>query len=228
MIRVSIIIPALNESRALPATLHSLVQQSGAFEIIVVDGGSDDDTVALATGFPGVCVLNSPPGRGLQMNCGVRHASGDVLLFVHADTLLPAGAVVSLAEMHARGTLTFGGFRQQFSGRNSGLALVSRIHNWRCRLTGVVYGDQAMFVCRDLFRRVGGFPEVRELEDVRFSEAMLGIGVESQLLPAHVKTDSRKFEQMGVLRAFLHCLYILVCYELQMPLRNRQFFKAYR
>lgn len=228
MTEISIIIPALNERRALPATLYSIAGQSQAHEVIVVDGGSTDGTPGLAAGFPGVRVVYAPRGRATQMNHGAQYASGDVLLFLHADTLLPVGAVAELKRRHTDGRLSFGGFRQRFSAESRGLGLISAIHNWRCTRTGVVYGDQAMFVRRDLFVRAGGFPEVAELEDVMLSEALLESGAPSQLLPAVVTTDSRKFEQMGVVRAFMHCLLILACYEMKLPLRGRQFFNACR
>lgn len=225
---LSVIIPALNEQRALPATLEALMPLPLAVEVLVVDGGSDDATVSVAKGCSGVTVVHSTAGRAAQLNHGAAAAQGDVLLFLHADTLLPQGALAALLRLHERGELEFGGFRQQFSGSSAGLRLVSRIHNFRCRTTGVFYGDQAMFVRSDLFKSVGGFPAVAELEDIRLSEALLRAGAKPQLLPDAVITDSRKFEQMGVLRAFLYCLLILCCHELRLPLRGRRFFAAYR
>ncbi len=172
---ISVIIPALNEAKALPATLQALLGQAGHFEVIVVDGGSTDDTGAIASRYPGVRVLTAARGRAPQMNAG---------------------------------------------------AAVSWLHNRRCAHTGIFYGDQAMFVRRDLFRELGGFP-VGDLEDIALSERILD-HCEPRFLDAAVVTDSRKFEQMGPLRSLMRCVIILVCYELRLPLAGRAFFSPIR
>lgn len=220
---LSVIVPTLNEARALPATLAAVASQPGVAEIIVVDGGSTDATVALARAYPGVRVLTSAPGRAAQMNRGARAARHPMLLFLHADTLLPADGCAQV--LAAPGV--FGGFRQAFSAQRWDLRLVSWLHNLRCRCTGIFYGDQAMFVRREAFDAAGGYPDVAELEDIRLSET-LRAQHEPVFLAATVVTDSRKFEQLGVWRSLYYCLLILVCYELRVPLRGRAFFAAIR
>lgn len=223
---ISVIIPALNEAKALPATLQALLGQAGHFEVIVVDGGSTDDTGAIASRYPGVRVLTAARGRAPQMNAGAAVARGDLLLFLHADTLLPPGAIETLNALEADPECRAGGFRQRFSGRHWALRLVSWLHNRRCAHTGIFYGDQAMFVRRDLFRELGGFP-VGDLEDIALSERILE-HCEPRFLDAAVVTDSRKFEQMGPLRSLMRCVIILVCYELRLPLAGRAFFSPIR
>ena len=224
---ISVIIPALNESRALPAMLNRLFMQSGEFEVILVDGGSIDETVACARLRPTIRILSSRRGRALQMNTGAAVARGNILLFLHADTVLPDGAIADLNAFELVPSIQWGGFHQRFSGSSWVLRTISRMHNWRCERTGIIYGDQAMFVRRKLFSASGGFPADPILEDVRLSERLLR-WVSPTILPSAVVTDSRKFEQMGPLRSFLRCLLILTCYELRLPILGRGFFAAIR
>ena len=223
---LSIIIPALNEARALPATLEAVLQQRGEFEVVVVDGGSVDDTLAIARGFPDVRVLSAPQGRAAQMNAGAGVAQGEILLFLHADTLLPSDAVRVLNQLEQEQDFTYGGFCHRFSGQHAALRFVSWLHNFRCRVTGVFYGDQAMIVRRSVFESLGGFP-TGLMEDIRLSEKLRDNG-EPRLLDLEVVTDSRKFEQMGPWRSLLRCLLILGCYELRLPIMGRAFFTPVR
>jgi len=224
---ISVIIPTLNEERALPETLRELCQQSGEFEVILVDGGSCDNTVAIARAWPDLKVLTSSAGRATQMNRGAAAACGNLLLFLHADTVLPDGAIESLVRLELKDPQQWGGFHQSFTADTAGLRAVSRLHNWRCGLTGIFYGDQAMFVASEMFARLGGFPSVPILEDVMLSEQLLKLA-KPIFLPGTVKTDSRKFEQMGSLRSFLRCLLILLSYELRLPILGQRFFSAIR
>lgn len=223
---ITVIIPALDEATALPATLAALATQSGDFETIVVDGGSADATAAEAVRFPGVRVVNAPRGRAEQMNAGANLADGEILLFLHADTLLPAGAIRELNSLEGDAKCLAGGFRQRFSGQHWTLRLVSWLHNRRCALTGIFYGDQAMFVRRTLFFELGGFPS-GDLEDIVFSERVRQ-RCEPVFLDATVVTDSRKFEKMGPLRSLFRCVGLLICYELRLPLLGRAFFAPIR
>ena len=220
---ISVIIPTLNEVLALPHTLACFALQSAVHEVIVSDGGSSDSTAAVAQSA-GVQWVTSVRGRGAQMNAGERLAKGEWLLFLHADTLLPAGALATIAALP--NTVEYGCFRQAFSGKHPLLRGISWLHNWRCKRTKIIYGDQALFVRRSLFEALGGFSEY-ELEDVKLSERLLERST-PLLLPATVITDARKFLKQGVIRSFSRMALILICHRYRLPLAGRRFFEAVR
>ncbi len=223
---LSVIIPTLNEIEALPKNLALLLQDPLIGEIIVVDGGSIDGTQAYvrAQTDPRVSLLASAPGRGRQMNLGANRATGDWLVFHHADSLLPDSAGESIASLSD--TVYWGGFRHEFSNSNWKLRMISALHNWRCGRSGVIYGDQSMFVRRRFFFDVQGFNDTG-LEDLAFSDVALE-QAPSRLLDAAVITDSRKFRQIGELRGLLHVISIVLRYERQKSVGNQKFFKPYR
>ncbi len=224
---ISIIIPALNEERSLPRTLAALHQQCGDFEVIVVDGGSSDRTREIAAADESVRLISSRRGRATQMNAGAGAARGEFLLFLHADTTLPPEALSILNARVARSDCLWGGFRQRFSGDDWRLRLISRLHNWRCRISRVFYGDQAMFVRSALFHALGGFPEQPILEDVALSEKLLS-AAKPVLLDEHVMTDARKFLKMGVWRSLGRVFVIMLCYRLRLRIPMQEFFSAVR
>jgi rSAM/selenodomain-associated transferase 2 len=222
---ISVVIPALNEEKALPGTLAALLRQPARFETIVVDGGSSDRTRQIASSWPHVRVISAPRGRASQMNAGAQLAGGEWLLFLHADTLLPEDALARIESLDA--SVQSGGFRHRFAGDDWRLRLISWIDNLRCRRTRVFYGDQAVFVRRELFWRLGGFPPVPILEDVQFGE-LLRRATRPLLMPEAVITDPRKFLRMGVFRSLGRCLLILACHELHLPIPARVFFSDVR
>ena len=222
---ISVVIPAYNEARALPRTLDALFSQTGTYEVIVADGGSSDGTVQAIRERP-VRVTAAPKGRASQMNTGAKLATGDWLLFLHADTVLPPGAIEHIAALEPQ-ECEAGGFRQRFTGQHWQLRAISWLHNTRCTLTRIFYGDQAMFVRRELFWRLGGFPAAPILEDILFSQQLRRV-TRPRLLRQYVLTDSRKFEQQGILRSFGRVLVILACHTLRMPVRTRAFFDDVR
>lgn len=224
---ISVIIPTLNEEKALSETLCHLLGQAGDFEVIVVDGGSVDRTDEIVRGEPRVRLLTAPKGRASQMNTGAQYATGDWLLFLHADTLLPEGALARLNTLETVATVQAGGFLHRFSGADWRLRMLSYFNNVRCRWSKIIYGDQAMFVRRTLFERLGGFPNESRLEDVLFSRKLVRI-VTPVLLAPPVVTDSRKFVQMGIWRSVFRASLILLSIELGLPLVSRAFFRDIR
>lgn len=216
---ISVVMPVLNEAAALPGALAALLAQAGDWELIVVDGGSSDGTPAVvpvpAAGR--VRLLHTQRGRGAQMNAGAAVARGDTLLFLHADTRLPTGALARLDAAIACGVSWQGGaFRHAFAPTDWRLRLVSAGNNLRCRRSRVYFGDQAIFVRSALFQRLGGFPEVPVLEDVMFCER-LRTHAATVLLPEVVHTDSRRFLHHGVWRSVWRGLRILLRHRLGLP-----------
>lgn len=236
---VSVIIPAYNEEAALPDTLRSLFSQPGDCEIIAVDGGSTDRTrgVLLDAGFSEGPVpltphrsrlfMTAPKGRASQMNAGAKTAGGEWLLFLHADTVLPEGAINRLNKMEADHTIQAGGFMHQFSGNDWRLRVISLLDNFRCTRSRIIYGDQALFVRRSLFERLGGFPDQPILEDVAFCERVIKETHPLLLFPP-VITDARKFLKMGVWRSFVRVLLIILHVEYRLPTLPRTFFQDIR
>ena len=217
---ISVIVPVLNEEKILRPALAELLRQEGSFEVIVVDGGSTDGTAEAACGIEGVRFIATGPGRGAQMNAGARAAHGAVLLFLHIDTRLPARGLLA-AQAAVDGGLAAGAFRHRFEDADWRLRLISAGHNLKCRLTRIYYGDHAIFVRRDVFERVGGFPEVPVLEDVIFCQR-LRRHVRAALLPQFVDTDPRRFLQHGVWRTTGRALLLLARHALGMTPGDRR------
>ncbi|MBL1432223.1 MAG: glycosyl transferase [Gammaproteobacteria bacterium] len=231
---ISIVIPVLNEQKALPATLSAIHKQTGSLkwlrEIIIVDGGSNDATLSVAEEYkknlPNINVMHAPRGRASQMNAGAQAASGQWLLFLHADTLLPCDAVEKLYQITQKPHTFAACFKHKFSGRHLGLHFISWLHNLRFRITKVMYGDQAIFVSRSIFFNVGGFPE-QNAEDILFSRKLISV-CKPKLLNATVITDSRKFEQMGVWQALRYVIAIQIQHRRGKPISYYDFFRDYR
>ncbi len=187
--------PVLDEEVRIAARLAELTA-SRFHEVIVVDGGSRDRTVALARAHPGVRVLVVGCGRGGQMNAGAREATGDVLLFVHADAQLPADAGAWIERTLATADVVAGAFRLHTVadvGRNW-LGPFLRIADIRSHVTRVPYGDQALFVRRWTFEAVGGFPEEPLMEDIELAQRLRRVG-RLVVVPAYVRVSGRRFLQ---------------------------------
>ncbi|HYF21186.1 MAG TPA: TIGR04283 family arsenosugar biosynthesis glycosyltransferase [Ramlibacter sp.] len=211
---ISVVMPVLDEAAGLRATLAALLAQPGEYEVIVVDGGSRDATCEIVAAHEQVRLLRAARGRAAQMNAGAAVARGDTLLFLHADTRLPAGAIARLEAAFRSGVRwQAGAFRHAFEPTDWRLRLVSWGNNLRCRRSRVYFGDQAIFVRTELFRRAGGFPEVPMLEDVMFCERIRGLAP-TVLLPEAVQTDSRRLRHHGVWRSVWRGLRILLLHRL--------------
>ncbi len=195
--KLSIIIPILNEAVELPDLLdHLLPWTRQGVEIVLVDGGSRDcsATLALTTGFR---VLDSAPGRALQMNVGAQAASGDVLLFLHADTRLPEGGMQAIEGALSRHD--WGRFDVRIVGKPLALRLVAALMNGRSRITGIATGDQALFMSRRAFEAVGGFPDLPLMEDIAICQALKRLSWPA-CLHLRVATSGRRWETRGVWR----------------------------
>lgn len=199
---ISIIIPVLDEADHIVSALQALapLRARGA-EMIVVDGGSTDDTVALATALADR-LLVSPRGRAIQMNAGAAATHGDVLLFLHADTRLPADADRAILEGLAQSHRAWGRFDVTIAGRHPLFPIIAASMNARSRLTGIATGDQAMFVKREAFKATGGFPEIALMEDIQFARRLKRMS-RPLCLDARVTTSGRRWEQRGVARTIL-------------------------
>lgn len=224
---ITVVIPAYNEEKVLPGTLTALFEQSGEFEVILVDGGSSDHTCDVARASADVRLLTAPKGRALQMNAGAKQARGEWLLFLHADTVLPDGAIQRLNDMEHDQTIQAGGFMHRFSGDDWRLRCISFLDNFRCLRSRIIYGDQALFVRRTLFEKLGGFPNQPILEDVAFCEQLIRRTIPLILSPP-VVTDARKFLKMGVVRSFVRVLLIILHVEFRLPVLPRSFFQDVR
>ncbi len=202
MSRISIIVPTLNEAPVIQATLKPLQRmRENGHEIILVDGGSTDGTVALSAPLVD-CMLHAPAGRARQMNAGAREARGDILLFLHADTRLPPDAPRLIMAGLADSGRQWGRFDVRLSGARAPLRLVERLMNIRSRLTHIATGDQAMFVRRGAFSAAGGFPEIPLMEDIALSRRLKQAGP-PLCLRQTVVTSSRRWEEQGILRTIL-------------------------
>ena len=200
--RLSIIIPTLNEAGAIGQTLAALQPlRARGCEVIVADGGSTDGTAGLARPLADAVVV-SPPGRACQQNAGAAAASGEVLLFLHADTRLPRDADVLVADGLRRSGRGWGRFDVRLTGRHPMLRMIERMMNLRSRLTGIATGDQAIFIQSDRFHAAGGFPEIPLMEDVALSKALRRLGP-PLCLRETVATSSRRWEQHGVYRTMV-------------------------
>ena len=202
MSKLSIIMPVLNEGDGIAAALDALADlRTLGTELIVVDGGSHDATVEQAQ-LRADQVILAPRGRALQMNAGAEKASGDVLLFLHADTRLPAKADRVVLNGLDRSRRAWGRFEVKIDGRSPLLPVVAWLMGLRSRLTGIATGDQAIFVRREAFQAVGGFPAIALMEDIAMCKRLKRLG-RPLCLRAYVTTSGRRWEKNGVLSTIL-------------------------
>jgi rSAM/selenodomain-associated transferase 2 len=220
---LSVIIPVLHEERRIAPALERVCGVAGIAEIIVVDGGSSDATVAEARAIAArrrdVRILHAARGRGSQMNAGARVANGEVLLFLHADATLPANAAQWIAHALAKPDVVAGAFRLRTvaDGPRAWLAPLLRLADLRSRVTRLPYGDQAVFVRRDAFERAGGFPEQPLMEDLELALRLRKLG-RIEIVPAVVEVSGRRFLARPLTSAIVMRLFPLL-YRLGVPPR---------
>jgi rSAM/selenodomain-associated transferase 2 len=215
---ISVVIPTLDEEASISRAIRSC-REAGPCEVVVVDGGSRDRTVGIARGAADT-VIEAKRGRAAQMNAGAAVAGGEVLLFLHADTLLPAGSVASVLGALQDPAVIGGAFRVRLtasSGANryvrAALGITGRMIGARAGLTRAFTGDQAIFVRAEAFRSLGGYPEIPLMEDVELSRRMRRAG-KTVLLPLRVETSGRRWEAWGPLRAVLFMWRLRIVYLL--------------
>jgi len=221
--RISVIIPALNEADIIAESISNL-QTSRKIEVIVVDGGSRDATVEIA-GSLGARVLTASPSKARQMNAGAAEAGGDVLLFLHADTRLPENFEDRILATVATNGFSAGAFSLGINADAKGLRFIERVANWRARFFQMPYGDQALFVSRDLFHQIGGFPDFPIMEDFELIRRLKRRG-KIAILPESVKTSPRRWLNFGIFRTWLLNQIIIVAYYLGVsPQRLSQWYR---
>lgn len=214
--QISVIVPALNEAPHISATLARLrLLRKRGHEVIVIDGGSGDDTPALAGPLADRVIIGER-GRARQMNAGAAVADGDIYWFLHADTLAPLDADKLILAALASAKHQWGRFDVVLPGNNLLLRLVARLMNLRSRLSGVATGDQGLFITRSAFERIGGFEDIPIMEDIAASRALKRmsrpVGLHTPLL-----TSDRRWFQHGIIRTIATMWALRFAYFLGVP-----------
>ncbi len=211
--RISIIIPVLDEAEALASNLQKLqIAREQGHEIIVVDGGSKDESQRLAEPQVDQLVI-SKRGRALQMNKGAKVATGDVLLFLHADTVLPDDGIAAIMNTVNLGQDTWGRFDVCLSGNRVFFRVIGTMMNWRSRISGIATGDQALFITRHLFQHIQGFASIPLMEDIEICRRLKK--THSPIcLSQKVMTSSRRWELNGVFKTIILMWHLRLAYWL--------------
>ena len=191
------VIPALNEARALPRLLESLVGE--ADEVVVVDGGSSDGSQAIARQH-GARVLLTDRGRGRQLAAGARVTKAELLVFLHADCVLEPGSMAAVCRAFEDSELIAGGMHQLIDGERAVFRWIERAANRRVRRHGMVYGDSGLVVRRSAYQAAGGFPVYPIFEDVELSRNLFGLGRIDLIRGATIRISSRRWDREGVVR----------------------------
>jgi rSAM/selenodomain-associated transferase 2 len=222
--RISIIIPTLNESKNIQATLAS-TQASTNVEVIVVDGGSKDDTVDIVKSL-GVKVIAGYKNRARQMNAGAKNATGDILLFLHADTVLPADFDVLIRSALQQPSSVGGAFALRINAPHLGLRLIEWGVKWRSKLFKMPYGDQAIFITKEKFNDIGGFPELAIMEDFELIRHLKSLG-KITFIPVPVITSPRRWLKKGILQTTLINQIVIIAYFIGVsPERIRSWYRG--
>jgi rSAM/selenodomain-associated transferase 2 len=211
----SVIIPVFNESPIINKTIEHVLQTASGFdiELIIVDGDVNGDTIKTITNTQ-VLQLITAKGRGRQMNKGASLAKGDILLFLHADTELPAHSFEAISSLLNAEEYAGGAFNLGIKSGKRIFRIIEKAVSLRTCLTGIPYGDQAIFVRRDYFEKVKGFQEIPLMEDVAFMRNMKRSGHKIGIIPQKVQTSARRWEREGVLSCTLRNWFLISLYLL--------------
>jgi rSAM/selenodomain-associated transferase 2 len=212
--KISIVIPVLNEAIAIRAVLAQVVDTPNV-EAIVVDGGSEDDTVAIAQTM-GIKVISTTARRARQMNAGAAVATGDILLFLHADTQLPPNFDGFVRQALQQPGTVAGAFELRIDAQLRGVKLIERMVNWRSRFLSMPYGDQAIFLKTSVFAELGGFPDLPIMEDFELMRRLKRLG-RITLVSAPVITSGRRWQKLGVVKTTLINQLVIAGYFLGVP-----------
>jgi rSAM/selenodomain-associated transferase 2 len=210
-LKISIIIPVLNEAPTIARVISTALEAKNV-EIIVADGGSSDGTADIAKSL-GVRVISTAPGRATQMNAGAAAATGDILLFLHADTLLPRGYDDSARRALANPSAVAGAFELKIDASRLSLRLVETGVNWRSNFLQMPYGDQAIFLKAATFDKIGGFPDLPLMEDFEFVRRLKKQG-DIEIVPHPVLTSVRRWQQLGVIKTTAINQIVIIAYFL--------------
>lgn len=212
--KISIIIPVLNEANTINGVLARILGASN-LEVIVVDGGSQDETVALAQSV-GVKVIAATSGRASQMNAGAAVATGSILLFLHADTHLPPAFDTLVRQVLQNPGTIAGAFELRIDAELWGIRLIEKMVNLRSRFFSLPYGDQAIFLKASIFKEIGGFPNLPIMEDFELMRCLKRYG-NIAIVPVPVLTSGRRWQKLGVVRTTLINQLIIIGYFLKVP-----------
>ena len=211
---ISIIIPVLNEEKTIGKNLERLIKLRGQKEIIVVDGGSIDNTIEIADKY--ARVIKSAKGRGRQMNAGAKASKGNILWFVHSDSILDADGIAEIEKTIKNGYIG-GCFKLYFYDLDTKfMRFVSNSSNKRAKYLKLIFGDQGIFMKRDIFENLGGYKDVELMEDWEFSKRIHRLG-KMKVLDKRIGTSGRRFEKGGQVKTLLKMHKIKLLYILGMP-----------
>jgi rSAM/selenodomain-associated transferase 2 len=215
MTTFSFIVPVLNEADAINPLIGHIrsLERAGEGEVIVVDGSSSGDTVR-AVADAGIRRLSSGRGRALQMNVGAAAAKGRYLIFLHADTRLPRRALTLIEEAMTAGDIAGGAFDLRIDSPRLSLRLISRVASLRSRLTRIPYGDQAIFIRKEAFDRIGGYPSIPLMEDVALMRNLKKAGRRIFIIPEPAATSPRRWEAEGIVYTTLRNWSLIMAYFL--------------
>jgi rSAM/selenodomain-associated transferase 2 len=213
--KLSVIVPMLNEAATIASTLDALRRGAPDAEIVVVDGGSTDASVAIARPLCDI-LIDASRGRALQMNAGARASQGDVLVFVHADTIVPSTFATDIASALSDPAVVGGRFDVKLDDNALPYRIIGAMISIRSRISRTGTGDQAIFVRRDVFDRLGGFPELELCEDLEFSRRLKRAG-RIACLRTRVTTSARRWNRDGVVRTVIRMWLIRAMYLMGVP-----------